>query len=681
MTPAADDARLARLAIDTIKTLAIDAVEQAKSGHPGMPMGAADCAFFLWTRHLRFDPRDPDWPDRDRFVLSAGHGSMLLYALLHLSGYDLPLDEIKRFRQWGSRTPGHPERGCAPGVETTTGPLGQGFGNAVGMAIAARMGMARFNTPDFRIVGHRIWVIASDGDIMEGVQSEAASIAGHLGLGNLTVIYDDNHITIEGETRLAFSEDVGRRFEGYGWSTQRIDGHDHAQIQKALQEAAAENVRPGLIIARTHIAQGSPNKHDSPKAHGEPLGPEEAAATKKAMGWPLEPPFLVPEETRALFAARAEEGRRAREDWRRRFDAWSREHPDKRALWDRYQARSVPEDLFARLLEAATPAGSPGPKPEATRVSGGRILQRAAELVPSLCGGSADLEPSTKTYIKSSPSISRESFAGRNMHFGVREHGMGAILNGMALHGGPIPYGATFLIFSDYMRPPIRLAAMSHLQVIYVFTHDSVFLGEDGPTHQPVEQLAGLRLVPNLAVVRPADAAEVAMAWTLALGRREGPTALILTRQDLPPLARRADFSPDVMFRGAYVLSDVAAKGRSASAAPVALIASGSEVSPAREAQEILADHGIATRLVSAPCPNLFLEQPEDYRRSVIPPGTRTVVVEAAEPRGWERLAGCDTLLIGVERFGASAPWKVIAEKLGFTAPQIADRVLRWLGA
>jgi transketolase len=680
MTSAADDARLTRLAIDTIKTLAIDAVEQAKSGHPGMPMGAADYAYFLWTRHLRFDPRDPDWPDRDRFVLSAGHGSMLLYALLHLSGYDLPLDEIKRFRQWGSRTPGHPERGCAPGVETTTGPLGQGFGNAVGMALAARMGMARFNTPDFRVVGHRIWVMASDGDIMEGVQSEAASIAGHLGLSNLTVIYDDNHITIEGETRLAFSEEVGRRFEGYGWSTQRIDGHDHAQIQKALQEAAAESARPGLIIARTHIAQGSPNKHDSAKAHGEPLGPEEVAATKKAMGWPLEPTFLIPDEARAPFAARAEEGRRAREDWRRRFDAWSREHPDKRALWDRYQARSVPADLFARLLEAAMPAGSPGPKAEATRVSGGRILQAAAELVPSLCGGSADLEPSTKTYIKSSPSISRESFAGRNLHFGVREHGMGAILNGMALHGGPIPYGATFLIFSDYMRPPIRLAAMSHLQVIYVFTHDSVFLGEDGPTHQPVEQVPGLRLVPNLAVVRPADATEVAMAWTLALGRREGPTALILTRQDLPPLARRADFRPDVMFRGAYVLSEAAPKGWSASSAPVVLIASGSEVSPAQQAQEILAGHGIATRLVSAPCPSLFLEQPEDYRRSVITPGARTVVVEAAEPRGWERLAGCDALLIGVERFGASAPWKVIAEKLGFTAPQIADRVLRWLG-
>jgi transketolase len=679
MPSAADSADLARLAINTIKTLAIDAVEQAKSGHPGMPMGAADYAFYLWTRHLRFDPRDPDWPDRDRFVLSAGHGSMLLYALLHLSGYDLPLDEIKRFRQWGSRTPGHPERGCAPGVETTTGPLGQGFGNAVGMAIAARMAMARFNTPDFKVVGHRVWVIASDGDMMEGVQSEAASIAGHLGLGNLTVIYDDNHITIEGETALAFSEDVGRRFEGYGWSAQRIDGHDHGQIQKALQAAAAESARPGLIIARTHIAHGSPNKHDSAKAHGEPLGPEEAAATKKALGWPLEPPFLVPDEARIPFAARAEEGRKAREEWRKRFEAWSREHPDRRALWDRYHARAVPDNLFTPLLEAAVPAGSPGPKPEATRVSSGRILQAVAELVPSLCGGSADLEPSTKTYIKSSPSIGREAFAGRNLHFGIREHGMGAILNGMALHGGPIPFGSTFLIFSDYMRPPIRLAAMSHLQVVYVFTHDSVFLGEDGPTHQPVEQLAALRLVPNLAVVRPADGPEVAMAWSLALGRKSGPTALILTRQDLPPLMRRAEFSPDVMFRGGYVLSEASPKGGSSSGQPVVLIASGSEVSLAQQAQEILAGQGIATRVVSAPCPNLFLEQPEDYRRSVIPPGARKVVVEAAELSGWERLAGCEALLIGIDRFGASAPWKVIAEKLGFTGPKIADRVMRWL--
>src|SRR2546427_1688599 len=470
MPSTAESAELARLAINTLKTLAIDAVEQARSGHPGLPMGAADYAFYLFTKHLRFDPRDPNWPDRDRFVLSAGHGSMLLYALLHLSGYDLPLEEIKRFRQWESRTPGHPERGCAPGVETTTGPLGQGFGNAVGMAIAAKMGMERFNTPDFQIVGHRVWVIASDGDMMEGVQSEAASIASHLALGNLAVLYDDNHITIEGETSLAFSEDVGRRFEAYGWSVQRIDGHDHAQIQKALDAAAAETTRPGLIVARTHIANGSPGKHDSAKAHGEPLGPEEAAATKKAIGWPPEPPFLVPDEVRRLFAEPAEGGQRAREEWQRRFETWSRAHPDRRALWDRYRERFIPDDLFDRLVQVVTAA----PVPEATRVASGKILQRAAELVPSLCGGSGDLEPSTKTFIKASGSISRESFSGRNFHFGVREHGMGAILNGLALHGGPIPFGATFLIFSDYMRPPMRLAAMSRLQVIYVFTHDKI---------------------------------------------------------------------------------------------------------------------------------------------------------------------------------------------------------------
>ncbi len=676
MPTAQPSAELIRRAIDTIKTLAIDAVEKAKSGHPGMPMGAADYAFYLWTRHLRFDPAAPDWPDRDRFVLSAGHGSMLLYALLHLSGYDLPLAEIQRFRQWGSRTPGHPELGCAPGVETTTGPLGQGLGNAVGMAIAARMAADRFNTPGQAIVSHRTWVIASDGDMMEGVGSEAASTAGHLALGNLTVLYDDNHITIEGETRLAFSEDVGRRFEAYGWAVQRIDGHDHAQIRPALEAAARETSRPGLIVARTHIANGSPGKHDSARAHGEPLGPDEAAATKRAIGWPPEPPFLVPEDVRRLFAERALEGRRAREEWQKRFEAFSRDHPDRRALWDRYHARAVPDDLFDRLLEAARRAAAP----EATRAASGRILQTAAELVPSLCGGSADLEPSTKTFIKTSDAIRRESFAGRNFHFGVREHGMGAILNGLALHGGPIPYGATFLIFSDYMRPPIRLAAMSHLQVIYVFTHDSVFLGEDGPTHQPVEQLPGLRLVPNLVVVRPADAPETAMSWSLALRRADGPTALVLTRQDLPLLRRPADFDFRLMRRGGYVLSEAApAEGRPGGT-PVVLVASGSEVAPAQQAQEILQEKGVAARVVSMPCPSLFLEQPEEYRRSVVPPGARTVVVEAARLQGWERVAGCDALLIGIDRFGASAPWKVIAEKLGFTGPQIAERVLRWLG-
>jgi len=691
MTPAAESADATRLAIDTLKMLAVDAVEQAKSGHPGLPMGAADYAFYLWTRHLRFDPEAPDWPDRDRFVLSAGHGSMLLYALLNLSGFALPLEQIKRFRQWGSMTPGHPERGCAPGVETTTGPLGQGFGNAVGMAIAARMAAERFNTPGLRVVDHRIWAIASDGDVMEGVQSEAASIAGHLGLGRLTVIYDDNHITIEGDTALAFSEDVGRRYEAYGWVVDRIDGHDHAQIQAALGRAAAESARPRLIVARTHIANGSPGKHDSAKAHGEPLGPEETAATKKALGWPLEPTFLVPDGARAPFTARADAGRREHEEWRRRFEAWGRERPELRALWDRYHARAVPEDLFARLLEVvASPAGGAAPKAEATRATSGRVLQKAAELIPSLCGGSADLEPSTKTYIKNAPAVGPASAAGRNFHFGVREHGMGAILNGMALHGGPIPYGATFLIFSDYMRPPIRLAAMTGLQVIYVFTHDSIFLGEDGPTHQPVEQLPGLRLVPNLEVLRPADPIEVAAAWSLALERRDGPTALILTRQDLPPLRRSAGASAEMARRGGYVLSEATPRGappsgsgvgRGAAAAPLAIVASGSEVAPAQEAQDILAQRGIAARVVSMPSPDLFLRQDEAYRRSVLPKGVTSVVVEAARLTGWERVVGADALLIGVDRFGASAPWKVIAEKFGFTGPQIADRIVRFLGA
>jgi transketolase len=672
--PAADRVRLA---VNALKFLAIDAVEQAKSGHPGMPMGMADVAYHLWTAHLRFDPRAPDWPDRDRFVLSAGHGSMLLYALLHLSGYDLPLEEIRRFRQWDSRTPGHPERGCAPGVETSTGPLGQGIGNAVGMAIAARMLAARFDTPEHRIVSHRVWVIASDGDLMEGVASEAASIAGHLGLGNLAVIYDDNRITIEGETRLAFSEDAGRRFEAYGWGVQRIDGHDHGQIVRALDTAARETARPSLIAARTHIAHGSPGKQDTAESHGAPLGPEEAAATRKALGWP-EGPFSVPEEARVPFLERAAAGRREREEWERRFAAWGAAHPERRALWDRYRTRRVPEDLFERLLAAVPPPA----KPEATRVTSGKILQTAAELVPSLCGGSADLEPSTMTSLKASDAIRKESFSGRNFHFGVREHGMGAILNGLALHGGPIPYGATFLIFSDYMRPPIRLAAMIGLQVIYVFTHDSIFLGEDGPTHQPVEQLGGLRLVPNLTVVRPADAAETAMAWALALRRPDGPTALILTRQAVPALARPAGFDPHLMLRGGYLLQETAAaEGPRAGTAvpPVVLIGSGSEVAVCVEAAAILAARGTASRVVSMPCPDLFLEQDAAYRRTVLPPGSRIVVVEAARLHGWARVAGNDALFLGIDRFGASAPYKVLAEKYGFTGAIVADRVQRFL--
>jgi transketolase len=684
MPNASSPADRTRLAVNTIKFLAVDAVEKAKSGHPGLPMGAADYAFHLWTRQLRFDPTEPDWPDRDRFVLSAGHGSMLLYALLHLSGYGLPLEELQRFRQWESMTPGHPEHGCAPGVETTTGPLGQGVGNSVGMAIAARMLGDRFNTPEHRIVSQRIWGIVSDGDMMEGVASEASSVAGHLGLGNLTLIYDDNHITIEGDTRLAFAEAVGPRFEAYGWRVFTVDGHDHRQIAHALDAAARETERPGLIVARTHIAQGSPGKHDTPDAHGAPLGPDEVRATKEHLGWSLEPTFHVPDEVRGLFAERAAQGRRAREEWQARFEAWSAANPEKRIQWDRYRGREVPPDILGRLLEAL-----PNPaKPEATRSLSGKVIQKAAELVPSLCGGSADLEPSTKTFIKGSGAIRRVDFGGRNFHFGVREHGMGAILNGMALHGGPIPYGATFLIFSDYMRPPIRLAALMRQQVIYVFTHDSVLLGEDGPTHQPIEQLASLRVIPNLRVVRPADGQETAMAWAVALERRNGPTALILSRQSVPPLTRPAGFSPETMKRGGYLLSRIDGSGgkdsRSGLAhggAPLVLIATGSEVAPALDAQGLLAEQGISSSVVSMPCPELFLEQAREYRESVIPDGARCVVVEAARPQGWERIVGRKGLLIGVERFGASAPQKVLAEKFGFTGPQIADRVLRWQGA
>ncbi len=668
-----DRAELDRLAINTIKTLAIDAVERANSGHPGLPMGAADYAYLLWNGYLRFDPSAPDWADRDRFVLSAGHGSMLLYALLHLSGYDLPLEELRRFRQWNSRTPGHPEHGMVPGIETTTGPLGQGVGNSVGMAIAGRMMADRFNTAEHRIVGHRVWAIVSDGDLMEGVAAETASLAGHLRLANLTLIYDDNRITIEGETRLTFSEDVGKRFEAYGFHVQRIDGHDHAGIRQALEIASRESGRPGLIIARSHIANGSPGKHDTAAAHGAPLGPEETAATKKNLGWPIEPAFHVPPEARQVFEERAAEGRRMREEWTGRFEAWGKAEPEKRALWDQMSARTVPDDILEQLIAALPNDG----KAEATRASSGRVLQKAAALVPALCGGSADLEPSTKTRIKESGAISPESFSGRNFHFGIREHGMGAVMNGMALSGMIIPYGATFLIFSDYMRPPMRLAALMEQQVIYVFTHDSIFLGEDGPTHQPIEQLASLRTVPNLLVVRPADGAETAMAWALALQRRKGPTALALTRQGLPPLERPDGFDPKTMLRGGYVVADGAAAD---AAGPLVIMASGSEVGCAVAAGQILSQRGVAARIVSMPCPQLFMQQPEEYRLSVIPHPARTVVIEAASLQGWERIAGRAALMLGIDRFGASAPAEVLAREFGFTGELVADRILRFLG-
>ena len=659
---------LARLAVNTIGMLAVDAVEKAKSGHPGMPMGAADYAFILWSKVLRFNPKDPDWPNRDRFVLSAGHGSMLLYGLLYLSGFDVHLEDLQQFRQWESRTPGHPEYGCLPGVETTTGPLGQGFGNGVGMAVAAKMMAERFNTPDFSVIDHRIYGIVSDGDLMEGVSAETASLAGHLGLGNLIYFYDDNHISIEGSTGLTFSEEVSKRFEAYGWEVIPIDGHDHGAIEQAIERAQAETERPSLIQARTHIAKGSPHKHDTAEAHGSPLGPEEVIATKENLGWPSEPTFLVPDEVKALFADRVAELRQEYGQWQERFSAWADEHPDLAERWEAHRSKAVPDDMEIQLLKTL-----PG-KTEATRNLSGAVIQQAAEVVPALCGGAADLDPSTKTAIKSASSIAPGAFGGRNFHFGVREHAMGAILNGLSLYGGFIPYGGTFLVFSDYMRPPIRLAAMMGIQVIYVFTHDSIFLGEDGPTHQPIEQLTALRAIPNLTVIRPADGVETALAWAWALKHQTGPTALILTRQDVP-LMERARVSPqDLVERGGYVLSEAAHDNPD-----LVLVATGSEVTVALDAKEILMERGYAVRVVSMPSVEIFETQPLSYQESVLPSDVRIVAIETGRSDGWYKFVGHQGLVIGMDRFGASAPYEVLAEKFGFTGQQVAERVMTYL--
>jgi transketolase len=667
--PVADDrAALDQIAVNTIRFLAADAVEQANSGHPGMPMGMADVAYVIWMRFLRYQPHDPAWPGRDRFVLSAGHGSMLLYAMLHLAGYDLPMDEIRRFRQLGSITPGHPEHGLTPGVETTTGPLGQGLGNAVGMAIALRMLAARFNDDGFAPVEARVFGICGDGDLMEGVASEAASLAGHLGLGNLNFVYDDNHITIEGDTALAFSEDVARRFEAYGWHVQRADPYDHDAFARALAAATAETERPSLVITRSHIAYGAPTKQDTRGAHGEPLGAAELAAAKKALGWPEQPAFLVPDEVRACFDARAQALRGGYDAWQKDLRAWRDRDPARALAWDTMIEKRVPEDVLDRLL-AQAPTGA-----AATRAHGGAVLQRAAALVPSLAGGSADLEPSTKTRIQDSDAVQKGRFTGRNLHFGVREHGMGAILNGMALTEGFIPYGSSFLVFTDYARPAIRLSALMKLQVIWVFTHDSIFLGEDGPTHEPVEHLASLRLIPNLLVIRPADGLETAAAWGIALERRDGPTLIALTRQKTPALPRAADFDRSVLRRGGYVLVENAAR------AAITLIATGSEVGLAVDAVRLLAERGIAVRVVSMPARERFLEQEASWRDAVLPPGGRRVSIEAGVTWDWRGLIGAEGLAIGIDRFGESAPAEALAGHFGFTPARVAERILGWLG-
>jgi transketolase len=659
------------LCINTIRMLSVDAVQKANSGHPGMPMGSAPMAYVLWTKFLKHNPKNPHWPDRDRFILSAGHGSMLLYSLLYLTGYDLSLEDLKDFRQWGSKTPGHPEYGHTPGVETTTGPLGQGFANGVGMAIAERYLAATFNRPDFPVVDHYTYAMVSDGDLMEGVCHEAASLAGHLKLGNLIYLYDDNHISIEGPTDLTFSEDRLARFSAYGWHVQQVeDGNDLKAIERAILAAQAQKDHPSLIAVRTCIGCGSPNKQDTAGAHGEPLGTEEVRLTKENLGWPVEPAFYVPEKALARFRQALETGEKKEKDWQKVMIAYEKTFPELAEAWKQIQAGKLPEGWDQEI-----PIFPTDPKGTATRVASGTVLNALAYRVPGLMGGSADLAPSNKTMLKGTKHFAAEHYDQRNFHFGVREHGMGSILNGMALHGGIIPYGGTFLIFSDYMRPPIRLAAMMGLKVIYVFTHDSIGLGEDGPTHQPIEQLASLRLIPNLTVIRPADANETAEAWRMALKIEGGPVALILTRQNLPTLDRSQMAPASSLVYGAYVLNS-----QDSPKPDLLLVASGSEVPVALEAMEKLKAKGLSARVISMPSWELFEQQPLDYRNRVFPPEIKTrLAVEAGRTQGWYRYVGDKGTVIGLDHFGASAPYQTLYEQFGLTADRVVGKALELL--
>jgi len=651
--------------INTIRFLSIDAVEKANSGHPGMPMGAAPIAYVLWSRHLRFNPQEPRWPNRDRFVLSAGHGSMLLYSMLHLAGYDVTMDDLKSFRQLGSKTPGHPEFHDTPGVEATTGPLGQGISNAVGIALSQRMLAARMNTPDTPLIDNFVYGICSDGDLMEGVASEACSLAGHLKLGNLIFFYDDNLVSLAGHTDVTFTEDRDERFEAYGWHVQHVaDGNDVEAIDKAIV-AAKQDPRPSMISVRTVLGYGSPHKANTHEAHGSPLGKDEVKATKENLGWPLEPTFLVPDDVRQFWAGRIEEVKQGYEEWQRKFAAWEHANPKQAHLWEHLVEQMTPGDL-AEQLAAAVKTDAP----EATRKHGQAVLQKAAQLLPGLLGGSADLDPSTFTYIKDGGDVAFGNYNARNIHFGVREHGMGAIVNGLAYDGFFTPYSATFLLFSDYMRPPIRLAAISKLQSIFIFTHDSIFLGEDGPTHQPVEQLAALRAIPNLEVWRPADGIETAAAWAAALERHEGPSLFALTRQKLAPLQRASPADVRECMRGAYALNDVEDP-------ELVIVATGSEVPLAQAALPLL---GLRTRLVSMPCVERFLQWTPEEQRDLIPRGrAKVVALEAAGGLDWYRIVG-EGLVLGIDRFGASAPEKALAEAYEFTPPKVAARISRWLG-
>ena len=657
---------LDELCINTIRFLSVDAVQQANSGHPGLPMGAAPMAYVLWTKFLRHSPRNPGWPDRDRFVLSAGHGSMLLYSLLHLNGYDLSLDDLKNFRQWGSKTPGHPEYGDTPGVETTTGPLGQGFATGVGMAIAERHLAAKFNKANQDIVNHYTYGIVSDGDLMEGISHEAASLAGHLKLGKLIYLYDDNHISIEGKTDIAFTENRLQRFEAYGWHVRQVeDGNDLQAIEEALIAARNESDRPSLIAVRTSIGFGSPNRQDTAKAHGEPLGDEERKLTKENLGWPQEPAFYIPEEALAHFRKSVDKGLELEQSWTTSFRNYLNDYPAEGAGFEKQLKGELPQGWDKDI-----PVFAADPKGKATRVISGQVLNAIAKNVPALMGGSADLAPSNKTFIDGETSFQPGSYDQRNIHFGVREFGMTAVLNGMALHGGLIPYGGTFLIFSDYMRPAIRLASLMKQHVIYVLTHDSIGLGEDGPTHQPIEHLASMRAMPNLTVLRPADANETAEAWKFAVKSNRGPTVLALTRQSLPTLDRSVFGPAELLHRGAYVLKDV-------DGTPDALIlANGSEIKLALEAAETLAGDGIAARVISMPSWELFDDQPQEYKNKVLPGNVTTrVAIEAGATQGWHKYVGMNGKVIGLDHFGASAPINDLFTNFGITAESVVKAV------
>ena len=658
-----DLANLQKLAT-TVRTLSIDAIQKANSGHPGLPLGAADFTSVLWANYLRFNPKDPTWINRDRFVLSAGHGCMILYSMLHLFGYDVPMSQIQSFRQWESITPGHPEFGITPGVECTTGPLGQGAANSVGLALSGKMLAARYGSENFN---YRVFTLVSDGDLMEGVAAEAASMAGHLQLDNLIYLWDDNKISLAGETEVCFTEDVAKRYESYGWFVQSVDGHDMKAVAAALDKATAQKGKPSLICCRTVLGFGSPNKKNTHDVHGAPLGPDEVKATKKNLGWPEEAQFLVPDEVKAFCAASIEKKVQEQAAWSGSYNAWRSANGALSKTLDAQLVRAIDPKLKDELLAAFKE-----PKKDATRNLSGKAIQIISKHVPSFIGGSADLDPSTKTAVSGGGDLEHDNFKGLNLRFGVREHAMGSAANGLAYTQAWIPYTATFLVFSDYMRPAMRVGAISHLQALYIFTHDSFWVGEDGPTHEPIEHTMSIRLIPNMHVFRPADGVEVAMSYWAALNRKNGPSTLLFSRQNLPALTRPASFSPDDVLKGAYALNDVAQP-------KLVIVATGSEVGAAVEAAAALEAEGTPTRVVSMPCVELYKAQSATFKDALLPKNVPTAVVEAGTTIGWSNLLGRDLLAIGIDHYGASAPGEVLCEKFGFTAKAVKEKISAWL--